>query len=191
MCMAVGGIISGASKILNTGTKSIEAYGEAQAHNLSVRFNANQLNRNAEIARMQAGEAIEAGQEKIGEWRRGVKQTIGAQKAAAASAGVMVGTGSIGAVEQATKLQGNIGMERLRISAYREAWYLKMMALQYSTQAKMLRATKVNPLFAMHSVWHSLGAKAGANITASIMAGGPNAPLTIKTPQSANDYESR
>lgn len=145
MCLQTAGFMT---QSLGAGFAIGGAYGQATAHNMSVRFNANQLQYNAQIARMQAGEALEKGREALTEWRRGVREVIGAQKAAAAKAGVMVGTGSVGQLEASTRLKGAIGEDRLRISAYRESWYLKMMALQYQTQAQMLRTTKVSPFMA-------------------------------------------
>ncbi len=157
------------------------AVGQAWAHNLSVRYNARQMEHNAEIARMQAGEAREAGYEQRAEWRRGVKALVGKQRAAAAGSGVLVGTGSPGAIEAQTKAAGKIGEERIRIGAEREAWYLQMMALQYSTQAKLLRKTKASPWLA------GLGAAFGGSgqllMSAGTFAQGLQSPAANTTAQ--------
>lgn len=167
MCYGlIGGIVQG---VVNAPTQGAAAYEQAVAHNMAIRLNANQLRRNAELAEMQAKEAISRGQEQRGDWRRGVREVLGAQKAAAAHAGVLVGAGSVGQVESATRLKGAIGEDRIRVNAYRESWYLRMMALQYRTQAEMLRATKIRPHYAAYQAAMGSARGSASNIAGSTM----------------------
>lgn len=146
MCYQLAGL---GVQAAGAGMQAAGAYSQASAANLARRFNYKMLQRNEQLTNLQAEDAKQRGYEAIAQWKRTARQVIGKQRAAAAGSGVRVEGGSVGAAQAAAQLSGELGAEKLRTNADREAWYLRLSALMYSSQAKMTRATKVSPGLAL------------------------------------------
>jgi hypothetical protein len=134
------------------------------------------MDRNSQLAKMQAEDSVQRGYEQAAQWKAGARKVIGSQRAAAAGAGVLVAGGSVGRAQASAQLVGDLGAEKIRANAAKEAWYLKMQAAMYSAQARMARATQYSPGMALAgSLLGSLGGMAstfGASMNEIKLMGG-------------------
>lgn len=115
------GIIFG---ILGGGAKAAGQVSESQSAATAAAYN-------ADVARLQANDAIARGQEDVRRLRQQVAAMIGSQRATFSGQGVMVDTGTPLAVQVDTTEQSERDVITLRNNALREAW-------GYRTQAKLL-----------------------------------------------------
>jgi len=133
------------------GMQAGAAYQAATAENLASRYTEMMSRRNAEIADMQALEALRLGQQQEADYRRGVRSLRSSQRAAAAASGVLVSSGSVARVEASTIEAGEVRAMRIRRSAQRENWALRMQALNYRLQAEQAHGMRHSPGMAMAS----------------------------------------
>jgi hypothetical protein len=145
--MTAGMFMQGAGLGMQAGA----AYQAATAENLASRYTEMMSRRNAEIADMQAIEALKLGRQQEADFRRGVRSLRSSQRAAAAASGVLVSSGSVARVEASTIESGEVRAMRIRRSAQKENWALRMQALNYRLQAEQAHGMRRSPGIAMTS----------------------------------------
>lgn len=94
---------------------------------------------NAKRARGAAAEAVSRGQFESRRHLIRTRQFAGSQRAAYGAGGVDVGFGSPADIVEETKRMGDVDAATIRYNAAQEAWGLKAKAVDYTTQAGMLR----------------------------------------------------
>ena len=94
-------------------------------------------NWNADVAAKQADDALARGRETERRQRIGIRQTIGAQRAAFAAQGVDVSDGSALEVVQDTAALGELDLITIRNNAAREAWGYRVGETDYRYKAQM------------------------------------------------------
>ena len=92
---------------------------------------------NADVANMQARDAIERGTEQEQQFRIGVRRMIGSQRVGFASQGVDVNKGSAVDVQADAQRLGELDALAIRSNAAREAWGFKVQATNYQNQGRM------------------------------------------------------
>lgn len=97
-------------------------------------------NYNAQVAEMQAQDAIVRGRETEARHRTDVKRMIGSQRAGFAASGVDVNDGSAVDVQADTAALGELDALTIRTNAAREAWGYKIQAQDYAARGQIARA---------------------------------------------------
>jgi hypothetical protein len=85
---------------------------------------------NAQVAELQAQDALDRGKVAEGNYRQGVKVLEGSQTADFAGQNVDVGTGSPVDVKADTAYLGELDAQQIRLDSQREAWGYKVQAQQ-------------------------------------------------------------
>lgn len=136
---AAGQLRSGNAQknISNLNADLIEKAGEENAQLIEQGSEANaQINEfNARIAEAQARDAIFRGRETENRFRKEIRGTIGAQRAAYAAQGIDVNQDSALDVQTDTAYQGELDALTLRTNAAREAWGYQVSAADAQMQA--------------------------------------------------------
>jgi hypothetical protein len=86
---------------------------------------------NAQVALIQAKDAIERGREVEDQFRVGVHKLLGEQKAGFAGQGVEIDSGSAAEVYEDTAGLAAVDADRIKFNAQREAWGFKVNATNY------------------------------------------------------------
>ena len=135
--MGVGGIM--------TGMDSAAAYNQAQAQNLAAEWNANQMQQQAELSRIQAGRYREMGERNAQETLRKFRNLQGEQRVTYAASGVNVNTGSAAATQANTAAEGVAAANMDRYEMAVAAWEKDVEASNLEANAKFTKASKVQP----------------------------------------------
>ncbi|MBS2028716.1 MAG: hypothetical protein JST54_12515 [Deltaproteobacteria bacterium] len=90
---------------------------------------------NQQLAKLQAGNALQRGAWQTGQLRMRASQTIGTQRAAFGASGVDVNSGSPAALQAATRAVSEQDVTMAQHNAMQEAWGHEVMANQYGAQA--------------------------------------------------------
>jgi hypothetical protein len=98
---------------------------------------------NAEVADLQARDAMSRGQEAQNKLRRGARRLIGAQRAGFAGQGVVVDSGSPAAVVEDSYTLSEADARTIANNAIREAWGYQVQAAGYRFQAGQARRAGV------------------------------------------------
>lgn len=111
----------------------------AEAEQRAAESQAGLLDYNANVAELQATDAIERGREQESRFRAGVKQLIGAQRAEIGASGTDVGFGSAIDVQEDQAFLGELDALTIRTNAAREAWGYKVQAADTRERARITR----------------------------------------------------
>ena len=117
-----------------------DTFVQAQAMRAQARFGSKVAGLNAEMANLQAEDAINRGNLAAGRHMQEVRGLEGAQRAAYAAQGLAVGQGSPAAVMEDTRTLGAADASQIRLNAYREAFGYRREATGYASQARIARA---------------------------------------------------
>lgn len=96
-------------------------------------------NYNAQVAEMQAADAIERGRESEGRHRTSVRGLVGTQRAALAASGVDVNDGSALDIQADTAAMGEMDALTIRLNAAREAWGYRTQATDYRARGEIAK----------------------------------------------------
>lgn len=113
----------------------------AYAHEKAGRTQKKLLERNAQIARYQAEDAIKRGDVAAERRLTQSQQVIGAQRAALASQGVDVNSGSAAEAQASTAYLGELDAVTLRNNATREAWGYQVQASDLMLRGEYAKQT--------------------------------------------------
>jgi hypothetical protein len=124
--LAIGSAIAGTA---------MNAIGSVKSGNAAARAAESEAQRdeyNAQVAELQAEDAVTRGAEEESRFRTGVRKLIGSQRAGFAGQGVAVGSGSAADVQADAAYLGELDARQIRANAQRQAW-------GFSVQAEDLR----------------------------------------------------
>ena len=130
----VGGLFA-ASTAVNAVGSATSAYQQSQAIKAQGNYQKNQLQFNAQVADLQANDAINRGNADAVTKKKQTKQVIGSQRAALAAQGIEVNSDTSSLIQQDTAGLGAEDVVTIKNNAWREAWGYKVQALEYSGQA--------------------------------------------------------
>lgn len=129
--------------LLSSGASAVTNLAGAFAQSAALRaqgdYEHSLNNRNAGYAERDAQEALRAGDVAANRYGSQIRQLQGQQRAAAASQGVEVGTGSAGEIVDETGRLGALDMLTIRNNAAREAYGYDVQAGDYRHQGRMAR----------------------------------------------------
>jgi hypothetical protein len=117
--------------------KAAKEQGEAQKR--AAESQAQLLDFNANVAELQAKDAVERGAEEESRFRSSVRGMIGAQRAGIAAGNVDVGFGSAVDVQADASHLGELDALTIRTNAAREAWGFKVEAMDTRKRAEITR----------------------------------------------------
>jgi hypothetical protein len=129
---------------------AISAAGSIKAGNAAQRAGNAAAEReewNAQVAELQAADALARGAEEESQFRTQVRQLIGSQRAAYAGQNVDVGSGSAAAIQGDSAYLGELDAQRIRSRAASEAWgyeveaYDRRLAANYSRMSGQAAAS--------------------------------------------------
>lgn len=152
--IAVGSVIAGAALSARGQIKAgnaAKAAGESQAQ---------QLEFNAQVAELQAADALERGREEEQIFRTQVRQMIGSQRTGFAGQNVDVTRGSATDVTADSAFLGEIDARKIRANAQREAWGYGVSAEDLRLGADVAR--KGGQAQATAAKWGAAGTVLGA-----------------------------
>ena len=109
------------------------------------------LDYNANVADLQAQDAIERGAEAESRFRAQIRGTIGAQRAGMAANNIDVSFGSAVDVQGDAAFLGELDALTIRTNAAREAWGFKVQATNYRKQAEIARQGGQNAVVAANA----------------------------------------
>lgn len=109
---------------------------QADAQRQAGKFSNRIAKFNADIADLQAEDAIYRGGLERGRVSDAVRKTIGSQRAAMAASGTVVDDGSNAALIDDSERAGRADMTTIKNNAMREAWGLKVQAAGYRIQGR-------------------------------------------------------
>jgi len=163
-----GGAASGGSNVLGGAAmglmaagaviKAFGAYQAAKSHNKSMEYQAAILEQNKRRMLQYAEDVRKAGAEKGRRQRIFSEEVVGVQRAAAASSGVRVDSGSTLDITESTASLGEADALDIEYNALRQSMSVESKAISMGVQAGLLRSTKRDPgLAAVSSGLGSLG----------------------------------
>lgn len=119
------------SSVIGAGSSIGGAISQSNALSVQGKYAKQQSDFNAQLAELQAQDAIIRGEKNVKTLKTKANQLKGSQRAAAAAAGVEVDTGSAAELQADTVRQSTLDVIELRNNAWREAWGFKMQASNY------------------------------------------------------------
>lgn len=156
--------------VVGASASAYSAYTQTKAANAAAEYNAKIQERNAQIAEMQAKDAEARGKLDEKKQRQKIAMTIGAQKNAAAAAGVVIDDGSIVDNMNDTVKYGELDALTVRRNAAMEAWGFRNQAANYQADAGLSLMSKRSAGTAAATTFlGSIGSQAG---TLSSVGGG-------------------
>lgn len=130
-----------ASQGISTGANAFSSlstsYLESQAIREQGNYQKNQLQFNAQVARLQSEDAKLRGEKEASKKKKETKQMIGAQRAALAAQGIEINEDTALLIQEDTAGIGAQDVATIRNNAWREAWGYDVQALDYTGQANM------------------------------------------------------
>lgn len=149
MCEPASIAIAGlAITAASTGLSVYSSYQQQQSQNAANEYNARLMERNAQQSQLEAQDAIDRGKVAENDQRLQVKKMIGAQRAAAASGGLLADSGSNLDLTGDTAGYGELDALTIRRNAQLEAWGIRNNAENYTGQANLSRMKSSSPLLA-------------------------------------------
>lgn len=115
------------------GGTAVTAYGQYQAGKANQKI----ANYNAEVAELQAEQALKRGREDESRLRMQTRQTIGAQRAALAAMGIDLDDGTAAQIQDDTTYFGELDALTIRNNAALEAWGYRTQATDYRMQGSL------------------------------------------------------
>lgn len=148
----------GAASLLFGGISGIgSAYSQATAYQIQADYIQQASELNAQIAGVQAEDAIRRGNKSASQFKKQVKGMKGSQKAALAAQGIDIGSGSAAEILDNTDTQGALDVQTIKNNAWREAWGYKTQAIANTAEGRISQIA------------------ASQNIQSTILTGGLNA----------------
>lgn len=121
------------------------AYSQAAATQIQGAYQRQALEFNKEVAKMQAQDALDRGEQAVRQQRRQVRQILGSQRASLAGQGVAVNRDTAAQIQEDTAQFGELDVLQLRSNAWREAWGYRVQALQSGSAAQFTQmAASIN-----------------------------------------------
>jgi hypothetical protein len=117
--------------------KAAKAAGKAQQE--VMESEAQLAEYNADVARLQAKDAVNRGVEQEGVYRQQIQQVIGRQRAGFAAGNIDVGTGSAVDVTADAAYIGEVDALTIRTNATREAWGFEVQKVDLLKRAQIAR----------------------------------------------------
>lgn len=117
----------------------VQGFNQSRAADAEGRYLQQTYQMNADLARMQAEDAIDRGKTAVRDLKKQTKRLIGAQRAALAAQGIEVGDGSALDVQMDTAGQSAEDQLRIKNNAWREAYGYKTQAVNYESQGNFAR----------------------------------------------------
>lgn len=114
-----------------------QARAQASAQRIQGLYEKQIYETNARLAELQAQDAIRRGEEEAEEYKRRVRQVIGAQRAAFGAQGVDVSFGSPLDIQEETAQLGALDALMIKNNAWREAWGYRVQALDYRRRGEL------------------------------------------------------
>lgn len=128
------------SALISKGINSFSSgYIESSAYEAEASFKQTMANINADIAEMQAEDALRRGKLDVQRHRKNVKQFVGSQRAALAAQGIEVNDNTALELQTESEIYGEIDALTIKNNAYREAWGYKVQALDYTNQGALAK----------------------------------------------------
>lgn len=109
-------------------------------------FKASSLRQNAQLARLQAEDAMSRGQSGSIQIASRAKSMIGSQRAALAAQGIDIGSGSALDIQANTAQLAEMDAMTVRVNAAREAWGFDVQAVNYENQARLAETAAENKI---------------------------------------------
>ena len=128
--MAVAAVVAVVGGIL----QATSAAGEADAIEDQSEFEQNRLAFNRKLANINAEDAIDRGEEQVGDFKQEAARLKGSQRAALAAQGIDVDSGSAAGIQYETEKQIDTDISRIRNNAWREAWGFKVESTSLQQQ---------------------------------------------------------
>lgn len=116
---------------------------QAQAQKVANEAQAVLAENNAKIADWQAADALYRSSIAAGNVRTRTRQIVADQAAAAAGAGIAIGSGTIAALMADATTEGRIEEATVQFNGEREAWAFRMQALDSRNRAEILRKADI------------------------------------------------
>lgn len=129
---AVSQAISGVGSIASS-------YSQSQAISEQGKYESRQLRSNAEIAKLQAQDAIRRGEKEEQDHRKQVRKLISRQRAIMGAQGLDLESGTALQLQEETASLGALDALTIRNNAYREAWGYKAQAANLQSQSRFER----------------------------------------------------
>lgn len=114
-------------------------------------YEAQLFGQNADLADLQAEDAIARGHEAELKSRGGSRQLVGAQRASLAAQGIDIDTGSARDVVENDAMLGELEALTIRNNARRAAWGFNVQASQYRNQGELARTAGRNTAKALRN----------------------------------------
>lgn len=148
------GLMTGLALGLMAAGSALQAKGQIDAGNAAKRAgekgqeasesSAQLMDFNADVADLQARDALERGAEDESRFRTQVRGAIGAQRAGFAAANIDVGFGSAVDVQADAAMLGELDALTIRTNAAREAWGYKVQATDLRKRGEITRKEGLN-----------------------------------------------
>lgn len=136
---------------IGVGVSAYGNYQQTKAANSAAEYNAQLQKRNADVADMQAKDAIQRGEVEEKQFRLNVSKLKGQQRAGFGASGAVVDSGSSLDVLKDTAEFGELDALTIRHNAAVEAWGFKNQAANFTGQADLSRLQKRSAGFAAGS----------------------------------------
>ena len=135
--MGLTGGLFAASTAVNAVGGAVSSIQQSQAIKAQGNYQKNQLQFNAQVADLQAEDAINRGNKDAATVKKQSKQIIGTQRAGLAAQGIEVNADTASLIQQDTAGLAAEDVQTIKNNAMREAWGYKVENLNYTTEAKM------------------------------------------------------
>lgn len=153
--------------LVSAGVGLVGSYQQGQAIKAQGKYEQNQLNFNADIAELQASDAIKRGEKDVATKKRQTRQVIGSQRAALAAQGLDVNSDTSDLIQQDTAGLGAEDVTTIRNNAWREAWGYRVNALDSRSQAKF---AGISSRFKKQQTYLTGGLQAARDITSGYLS---------------------
>lgn len=121
---------------INAVSSLASAYSQSEALKTQGKFQRQQMEFNARIARIQAADALKRGEFGASAVRRKAKQVQGAQRAATAAQNIVVDEGTALDLQNETADMAELDIMTIRNNAWREAWGYEVQAGNLQSQGR-------------------------------------------------------
>jgi hypothetical protein len=120
------------------------AEGKADAQEAQAKFNAQQMEHNAELTQIRRREVLKQGEEDAFRRQEQVRSMLGKQKVNLAAQGIDVGDGTAFELMEETREIGREDVRMIKNNAWREAWGMQVEADNLTTTAQYTRMAGEN-----------------------------------------------
>jgi hypothetical protein len=136
MCGPAAAVVFGASALVG----AYSSYKQQDAANQANEYNAQMAERNAELSKQQAFEALQLGNQDIAKIKKNAATVRGMQRASLGASGAKVDAGSAAQVQQDTLVMSDQDAMTARLNAKKQYDASMIQAQDYRFQARAARA---------------------------------------------------